>query len=406
MHLRKLRMKTHHHHRSLIQQTNNFFKLVIGAINNCSARQLHLKKMKSSAQLLFTLYIQCYHGGAINLINAFQPVHTSASRSTYHYSRSGRPNTLVKADNGNTNTNTPSSKRKVIRDKVSEIAKKFSSKPTSVPAPQAIASILTDSTRGAVDLALEEVNRLGQLRQSIEFDDILEKEAAMECDIAIAQDTIALAKTTAADAFALAETAIDETEEALRKSKRALAQCRLDVSEAISVAEKSAYLASIASQKATLLAARAAISASDKTEVMEEEVSANQEVVADGIADVSVEMPIQDVEVEITDDVSSLEYDDVSSLEYDDVDYHLSEMTPPFIGEDQCLVPGEAVVRVEKAKDNSRRIFAGIDILASVDDVWNVSFRCLQEGRVHMRSNNSAICKCSFSSAIPSMLHS
>jgi hypothetical protein len=30
------------------------------------------------------------------------------------------------------------------------------------------------------------------------------------------------------------------------------------------------------------------------------------------------------------------------------------------------------VVRVEKAPENSRRIFAGIDILASVDTVWNV----------------------------------
>ena len=63
---------------------------------------------------------------------------------------------------------------------------------------------------------------------------------------------------------------------------------------------------------------------------------------------------------------------DVSSLSYEDVDYQQSEMQPPFIGEDQCLVPGEAIVRVEKAKDNSRRIFAGIDIMASVDDIWNV----------------------------------
>ncbi len=52
-------------------------------------------------------------------------------------------------------------------------------------------------------------------------------------------------------------------------------------------------------------------------------------------------------------------------------------MAPPFIGEDQCLVPGEAVVRVEKAMENSRRIFAGIDILASVDDVWEVSFEIM-----------------------------
>lgn len=66
---------------------------------------------------------------------------------------------------------------------------------------------------------------------------------------------------------------------------------------------------------------------------------------------------------------------DVSELTYDDVDYHLSEMAPPFLGEDQCLVPGEAVVRVEKAPENSRRIFAGIDILASVEDVW----KCLTD---------------------------
>ena len=37
------------------------------------------------------------------------------------------------------------------------------------------------------------------------------------------------------------------------------------------------------------------------------------------------------------------------------------------------MTDAEPVVRVEKAPDNSRRIFAGIDILASTDDVWNVS---------------------------------
>ena len=41
--------------------------------------------------------------------------------------------------------------------------------------------------------------------------------------------------------------------------------------------------------------------------------------------------------------------DDAMGLKYDDVGYHLSEMSPPFIDEDQCLVPGEALVRVEKA---------------------------------------------------------
>jgi hypothetical protein len=49
-------------------------------------------------------------------------------------------------------------------------------------------------------------------------------------------------------------------------------------------------------------------------------------------------------------------------------------MAPPFINEDECLVPGEPLVRVEKAPQNSRRIFAGIDIPVSVDEVWDVSF--------------------------------
>ena len=66
--------------------------------------------------------------------------------------------------------------------------------------------------------------------------------------------------------------------------------------------------------------------------------------------------------------------DEIKSLSLQDVDFTLTQMAPPFIGEDQCLVPGEAIVRVEKAPDNSRRIFAGIDIMASVDDVWKVGF--------------------------------
>lgn len=65
---------------------------------------------------------------------------------------------------------------------------------------------------------------------------------------------------------------------------------------------------------------------------------------------------------------------DLTSLSYDDVDYlALSmDMAPPFINEDECLIPGEPAVRVEKAPQNSRRIFAGIDIPVSVDEVWKL----------------------------------
>ena len=58
-------------------------------------------------------------------------------------------------------------------------------------------------------------------------------------------------------------------------------------------------------------------------------------------------------------------------------------MSPPFIGEDGCLLPGEPVVRVERAPQNSRRIFAGIDIpSASVNDVWELLTDYPNLGRV------------------------
>uniref|UniRef100_A0A7S4UN34 Uncharacterized protein n=1 Tax=Ditylum brightwellii TaxID=49249 RepID=A0A7S4UN34_9STRA len=78
-----------------------------------------------------------------------------------------------------------------------------------------------------------------------------------------------------------------------------------------------------------------------------------------------------------TNDTEAVDVEEAYSLSYEEVDYHLAEMAPPFIGEDQCLVPGEAVVRVEKAPENSRRIFAGIDMMAAVDDVWKVRIMCM-----------------------------
>jgi len=71
---------------------------------------------------------------------------------------------------------------------------------------------------------------------------------------------------------------------------------------------------------------------------------------------------------------SNITTSNLSDLSYDDVDWaNAADMAPPYINEDECLVPGEPVVRVEKAPQNSRRIFAGIDIpSASVDDVWRL----------------------------------
>ena len=150
----------------------------------------------------------------------------------------------------------------------------------------------------------------------------------------------------------MAEKEIEKTQEALTKSKLLLQTCKEDVAKAISIAEKSALQANIASQKATALAAATAAASSSSVEVG---------------SNVQLKERAQNDDTEK--DAEAL---DISALAYEDIDYHLSEMSPPFINEDQCLVPGEAVVRVEKAAENSRRIFAGIDIMASVDDVWNI----------------------------------
>ena len=62
-----------------------------------------------------------------------------------------------------------------------------------------------------------------------------------------------------------------------------------------------------------------------------------------------------------------------SSLAYNNIDHDWLEKMTPFIVKDQCMVSGEAEVRMEKVPENSRRIFAGTDITSSVNDVLNVS---------------------------------
>jgi hypothetical protein len=81
---------------------------------------------------------------------------------------------------------------------------------------------------------------------------------------------------------------------------------------------------------------------------------------------------------ETNDDTAAFDdiYTNLDALTFEDIDYESSEMAPPFLDQDSCLMTdAEPLVRVEKAPDNSRRIFAGIDILASTEDVWKVRHR-------------------------------
>ena len=55
------------------------------------------------------------------------------------------------------------------------------------------------------------------------------------------------------------------------------------------------------------------------------------------------------------------------------------EAGPPVLNEEVCLVPGEPLVRVESAPGNARRIFTGIDIVSSSDDVFELVWKTLTD---------------------------
>lgn len=210
-------------------------------------------------------------------------------------------------------------RRKKIRKKVKELANMFVVRPivSTVPLPGAIASVLKDATIGAVDMAVEEV---------------MSRKQGGSANVLADYNVTVLVE----EAFAPMEASLVQMEDALIKARASMKEAKLQAAQAIEAIQVAAIAQAAGAAEAVAAA---------------EEVAARK-VLADIYDSVDV---------------------DVTTLTYDDVGYHQSEMEPPYIGEDQCLIPGEAVVRVEKAPSNSRRIFAGIDIFASVDDVWKVS---------------------------------
>ena len=210
-------------------------------------------------------------------------------------------------------------RRKKIRKKVKELANTFVVRPivSTVPLPKAIASVLKDATIGAVDMAVEEV---------------MSRKQGGSANVVGDYNVTVLVE----EAFAPMEASLMQIEDALIKARASMKEAKLQAAQAIEAMQVAAIAQAAGAAEAVAAA---------------EEVAARK-VLADIYDSVDV---------------------DVTTLTYDDVGYHQSEMEPPYIGEDQCLIPGEAVVRVEKAPSNSRRIFAGIDIFASVDDVWKVS---------------------------------
>jgi hypothetical protein len=226
------------------------------------------------------------------------------------------------------------------------MTKKLLLKPLSlastVPMPSAIAAVLREASLAAVEQVMEHES------QNNTDDNNVKKRRKPKApytdqeqnDDDFEDEEGSIAATNIED---IIEQAFQPMERSLQDMELSLQQARISLQNA----KQESYEAMQALQMAAMAQAEAAASTVAKVE---------QQVMAEWYNNKNITTTI----------------DDISSLSFDDVDYESSEMTPPFLDFDSCLVPGEPVVRLERAPENSRRIFAGIDIMASVDDVWKV----------------------------------
>lgn len=217
-------------------------------------------------------------------------------------------------------------RRRRIRSLVKDIAKKVvpRSFTSSYAQPDAIAEVLKEATIRAIDEVMHRDPRVQSFKFTASDNDVSFSDHGQELEAVIER------------AFLPVERSLDQLERNLMEARASLQTAKNQAKEAVSVVQAAA----LAQVEGAASAVKKAEEVASRKAVAEIYATANQV--------------------------------DIESLAYEDVDFATSEMTPPFLGDDQCMVPGEAVVRVEKAPENSRRIFAGIDILASVDTVWQV----------------------------------
>lgn len=242
-------------------------------------------------------------------------------------------------ENGNTTTTTAASvevtRPKRIRSLVKDVAKMVVPRPlisSAYAQPDAIAEVIKEAAFLAVDEALQLRGSSAKgPKATISNHDEVSEDGGTSNIATLLLDEEGM-EALIAEAFDPLEQSLDNLEESLHQARNSMAAAK----EAV---------------RAVHAAAREQVQDAVTAARLAQEV-ASREAVAEMYA------AVNDVDVE--------------SLTYDDVDFAASQMTPPFLGDDQCLVPGEPIVRVEKAPQNSRRIFAGIDILASVDTVWEV----------------------------------
>ena len=231
-------------------------------------------------------------------------------------------------------------KRKAVREAIAGIRKTVSSavRPTSTTSEPVIKDDVKNATEYAADVPLnstpDQIEGSGERSRYSRAVEKVEDGCAIEAEATAALDALAVAKTAVADAFDAAESEIGDSKALLDEARRGLSTAKMEAASALSAAESAALEALTVARKATIVAT----------------AMANEE----GVSAPAV--------------ASQLIEDDARVLGYDDVDYHLSEMAPPFIDEDQCLVPGEALVRVEKAPGEWDRSYSSYVVVRF--DLW------------------------------------
>jgi len=259
-------------------------------------------------------------------------------------------------------------RRTRLRKRVTELAKQMVRRPM----PKAIASLLRDATVNAVDMAVEEVlssKPSTHIRATQSTTDALSQWSAAK-----QRTTSATTKSTSVSTSS--STSLASSQRRTSTKDTILSELTLDlVNDAFQPMEESLQEMEVSLERARSALAAAKSQASQAMEAIQAAAIAQAEGAA-AVVQTAEEEAERKIIAEIYESADTVDYDmatlPLSELRLEDVDFGASEMAPPFLDEASCLIPGEPVVRVEKAPENSRRIFAGIDVMASVDDVWKV----------------------------------
>ena len=250
------------------------------------------------------------------------------------------------------------SRRTKLRRRVTQLARNMVVRPlsTAYNMPHTIAEVLRDATVNAVDLAVDEVfkkKRHGSSTSSTSS----ASSGGRSLNLGSDPLTTPMTSTATSDNMDLASI-VDEAFAPMEQALRDMEQSLEDAKTSLQFAKSHAYDTMGVIQAAAIAQAEAAAHAMARAEDLAERKAL-------------VDFYSSTLRHGTNGTIDSANAD-AAALTLEDVDFTTSEMAPPFLDEDSCLVPGEPVVRVERAPENSRRIFAGIDILSSVDVVWNL----------------------------------